>query len=141
MRTRTLNYTLLAVVVLLVGVAIPGKPLTLEERFGDLDIEGPIAVLGFWSDCVPCQKAAPHWRDELDHATYPVVAVSHEPEEAARAFADAYGWSVRVLSSSGVNETPWAFVYDAEGNQVYSALGDDLTPIEEVMEELWTRRE
>lgn len=105
-----------------------------------IDGKKPV-IMSFWSTtCKPCIKelnaiydAMPDWLEEVD---FRMVAVSIDDARSisrARSMAETNGWASdfvmlydknqdlkRVLN---VNLTPQVFIFDADGNQVYSHTG------------------
>ncbi len=121
--------------------------VSVEQQNGEsinvtslIDGETPM-IVSFWSTtCKPCIKeldaiyeAMPDWLDETD---FRMVAVSIDDARSvarARSMAEARGWASDFTALYDINQdfkralnvnlTPQVFIFDKDGNQVYSHTG------------------
>jgi hypothetical protein len=112
------------------GDALPGLRVErLAGRNTPLLLGKPTVLLVFGSGSLHCLEVAPLWRAwlETNGTDWEVLAVSFEPFEAARAFAEAQKWGFEVgvmeagstagSASALTGRAPWVFVANGSRNQ------------------------
>lgn len=123
--------------------------LTTEDRFGASiplgALESPALVMVFHSDCAHCRVIAPEWAEWFDEHPdgIDVIAVSREPLDDARAYADEHGWDVDVrsvraerlgsLAHEVTRRTPWIFALDENARILSSGHGGELADLADLI--------
>lgn len=84
-------------------------------------------MLVFNSQCVHCEQVASLWRSQIASMSdrLRIVALSSEPLESARNYAERHGWTTEVWSVEGgrsdtlafalTRRTPWAVLLNSKG--------------------------
>ena len=103
-----------------------------------IDGENPF-ILTFWASwCKPCQmelaaleEAAPDWSGKFPLRIFAVSIDDSRSISEAKALAAASDWPVTVLFDTkqrlsqafGISSIPQVFIFDKNGNQVYTHVG------------------
>lgn len=103
-----------------------------------IDGENPFIVTFWASWCKPCQmelaaleEAAPDWNGDFPLRIFAVSVDDSRSIADAKALAAASDWPVTVLFDTkqrlsqafGISSIPQVFVFDKNGNQVYTHVG------------------
>lgn len=108
-------------------------------NFSSVAEEGKILVVSFWATwCTPCIKELEavneHYEEWQKEYNMKLVAVSIDDSRNSKKVKPkvlGFGWEYQVLLDENmdlarvmnVNNPPMTFIYDKEGNQVYSHQG------------------
>lgn len=118
----------------------------------DFDNDGKPYIINFWATwCGPCKRElnaiAEVYEDWVDETGVKIIAISIDDTRTSRnvkPYVDASGWDYEIyMDENGdfrramnVNNPPYTFLVDGEGNIVYKHVGYNAGDEEELYEKL-----